>query len=382
MKNFIKTVAVSILFFLAIPLHTALAQQEFPLIMEKTDGVSYDEEVSNFHDAAFLLNQSDVEDDALVNGKGFIKINNDREERYHFEFDELTLDEQGFFVGDVVYEKRIGNDTETFHGKINIHQEQSLATGSIKGSDENSVYFTVGEDADSEQEIKEENEERRKAAVKEEKDFDERNSAPNSDELGSLGYDQDNTYDPNLLNSHYSNNVYLHFVGSTSKPKDSNYSKYKMRVGISESLDSSYKVLDSYFYFNPSQYSSGYGLSAEDVYPKSSTNTSLSVGYSYLGVSVGLSTSSANYSVKKNSGTTYTYYSPNLSTMDMGWEGTISNSGNKGAIADFYIAMMGGTSNSCYGYDVRGGVDVRSYVSGNVYSWKSSWDSGCIKVSN
>lgn len=385
MKKHIMIIFVLILSLLLSGLSVS-ANPSDSLTFQGKEGVSYDENVDNFKKVKVTLNDAVVEGNFLKQGSGEISTFGKKEpQRYDFTFEELELDEQGFYVGEVELTLKENDDViNQYNGKINIKSDMSLISGSIRDNGETLLLYTVGEKAANEAQIRKENAERLIIAREEARAFQEaskKSKEPSKKTIGTYVSDEGGTYDPNLRLSHYSNNVYMHLVGSYYKTPGGGNSRYGMRVGISEYMANRYYVLDNYFYIYPHQYSSGAGISVDQIYPRSTSAWQWTVGYSYYGVSVGLSVSNVYYSVNQNSATSWTKSDPS-SSMNMAWEGRIGNSNNRGGGADFYMRLMDqSASGSCYGYQGRGAVDVRSYSSGSMYTWKQAWISSCLKGS-
>ncbi|MET3697483.1 hypothetical protein SAMN05877753_10679 [Bacillus oleivorans] len=188
-------------------------------------------------------------------------------------------------------------------------------------------------------------------------------------------------YDPNLRVSASEDDIYMHFVGKDSMPKFSNAIRYSFRVGMTDQGDNYPQT--AAVYLKSTTYSSGYGLDVQDVWPKQeSSNLTVDIAYSYSPVTIGWGIQDTpRWSVNRNSATSHVYQVIDY-YKDMYWNGQNGSTDNKKGIdADFYIAMMGGTTNSCYGYSIYAKTTTMNIYTGYTFTHQTSWKNSCIKVS-
>lgn len=184
--------------------------------------------------------------------------------------------------------------------------------------------------------------------------------------------------DENLRNNILSNGIRLHFVGASSLSSGTN-GRYQIRTGVNKTSYTEYTPLRVLTEISPTQYSSGRGVSVIDTYPQTSnSNFSISVGYaiSPISLSFGVSTSSSNRNIGRNSETSYNNFRISDGNNKARWDGTISV--REGVAADYYIELLNPQRGSSYGYSVRSGFELMNNYDGTIWTIRTNWARGSL----
>lgn len=295
--------------------------------LEKIDmnGYRYNIDAEYMEDVVVSLEGMSRKNSTL-SGKITVQL---KEEDWFVNLDSIEKD-QNTYTSNVMFFNENGEERE---GDITLDVNFKFVSGYIE-SYEDPILFTSGPESIDISSLK--NHFKQREIGKYEENEETITTLTSSDE-----------YIRSTINTSF---IYSHVVGPSSLGSGSNYQKYSVRGWLKSVGNGDDSVRYYWHYVEPWNYASG-GLSVDDVFPKSVSNSTVSVRVFYKGffAQVNIPVTSTSYEVKKASGTSWfrEYRSgAGFSESTWKWPGNWTN--QSGLAGDFYIVMMGGSTSGTW----------------------------------